>query len=178
MKLPTKEQCFALLHKYKILPNILDHSIMVNKVANYLAEKLHEKGIKIDLDAVDCASLLHDIGKSITILEKLEDQHHILAEEILTKEGYPELGLVCRRHSLHEISNLKTWEEKIVKYADDRVKHTEIVSITERVVDLQKRYNVQKKDMVPLSKVLKLEKEIYSNIDESPNILKNVIKNE
>jgi putative nucleotidyltransferase with HDIG domain len=176
MKLPTHEQSLELLKKYKVVPNILGHSIMVNKVANYLAKKLKGKGIKIDLEVVDRASLLHDIGKSITILDKLEDKHHILAEEILTKEGCPELGLVCRRHSLRELKNVSTWEEKIVKYSDLRVKHDKLVDVKERMEDLGKRYKVPEEERVPLSEVLKLEKEIFDVIGESPTILKKAIK--
>jgi putative nucleotidyltransferase with HDIG domain len=149
---------------------------MVNKVANYLAKKLKENGIRIDLNVVDCASLLHDIGKSITILDKLEDKHHILAEEILTKEGYPELGLVCRRHSLRELKNVSTWEEKVVKYADLRVKHDKLVSVKERMEDLGERYAFIKEEKVPLSKVLELEKEIYDKLGESPEDMEKVIR--
>jgi uncharacterized protein len=176
MKVPTHKECFVLLEKYKTLPNIMDHSIIVNKVANWLAHRLHEKGIDIDLEVVDRASLLHDIGKSVTILEHLEDRHHILAEEILKKEGYPELGLVCRRHSLMEFHNLFSLEEKVVKYADIRVKHDRIVSVRERMADLKKRYNVPKGKMIAVSEVLKLEKEIFDMIGKSPTILKKVIK--
>ena len=181
MKLPTRAECFDLLKKYKVLPNILEHSIVVNKIANYLAKRLKEKGIKIDLNVVDRASLLHDIGKSILIINEpqkartAEDSHHITGEEILVKEGYPELGLVCRRHSLKELHNINRWEEKVVKYADVRVKHTEIVGVKERMADLQKRYKVKKEEMVSVSEVLKLEKEIYNIIDESPDSLKDVI---
>jgi putative nucleotidyltransferase with HDIG domain len=177
MKLPTRKKAIKLLHKYKILPNILRHSLVVNKVANYLAKQLKDNGVRIDLEIIDRASLLHDIGKSITILEGLEDRHHILAQEILTKEGYPALGLVCRRHSLREIKNINTWEERVIKYSDTRVRHDKIVSIRERMSDLRARYKVPKKEFVPMSEVLKLEREIYSKIDESPDALKNKVKN-
>jgi putative nucleotidyltransferase with HDIG domain len=154
--------------------------LVVNRLANHLAKKLKAAGVKIDLDVVDRAALLHDIAKSEELKKNHakgeDDIHHIAGEEILKKEGYPELGKVVRRHSLREISKLKTWEEKIVNYADTRVKHTEIVSLRERLDDLNKRYNIPLKDRAPECKIFALEKEIYENLEEKPEDLKKVIK--
>jgi putative nucleotidyltransferase with HDIG domain len=182
MKLPTHEKCFALLKKYEMPKNILDHSILVNKVAVYLAKKLKLAGIDVDVDVVDRASLLHDIGKLRTlkkmtgVLDWAKDEHHIEGEKILTDEGYPELGLVARRHSLRELKNVNKWEEKIVKYADLRAKHDKLVDVRERMEDLGERYKVPEEERVPLSEVLKLEKEIFDVIGESPDIVKKAIK--
>ena len=179
MKLPTREGCFKLLEKYGTFPHIIEHCKVVNKVAVYLAKKLKEKGIEINVDLVDRASLLHDIAKSKTIRENIppeEENHHIDGEEILIKEGYPEVGRVIRMHSLKEIKNLKTWEEKVMQYADLRVRHTRIVSIKERIEDLYKRYNVPPEKRVDEKLVYNLEKEIYDVIGESPEKLKEVIK--
>ncbi|MCD6546940.1 MAG: HD domain-containing protein [Nanoarchaeota archaeon] len=182
MKLPTREECFKLLEKYGILPNILKHSLLVNKIAVYLAKKLKHKGIDIDIDVVDRASLLHDIGKSVLIrnnpekANSIEDNHHIVGEEILIKEGYPEIARIVRLHSLKEIKNLSTWEEKVLQYADLRVKHDKIVSLRERLDDLYRRYNVPEEKRVDEEIVFSLEKEIFDIIQENPNILKKVIK--
>jgi putative nucleotidyltransferase with HDIG domain len=179
MKLPSREECFKFLEKYEVPENILEHSKMVNKVADYVAKKLKEVGAKIDLDVVDRATLLHDIGKYIEIKEaKLPkvDNHHIIGEEILAKEGYPELGKVVRRHSLKEMKNITTWEEKVVKYSDLRVKHAELVSTRHRLDDLNIRYDVPDNERVDELKVFALEKEIFDKIKENPDILRKVIK--
>ena len=178
IKLPTREQAIALLNKYKVLPNILEHSLQVNRVAVFLAKKLIEAGEKVSLDVVDRASLLHDIGKSITIAEKKEDMHHILAEKILAFEGYPALGYICRMHSLREIKNLRTWEEKIVNYADTRVQHSEIVGLKECIEDLTKRYNVPASQRLTYKDLLPLETEIFSKLKIKPNDIKRLVENE
>lgn len=163
--------------------NILKHSKVVDKIAVYLAKKLKKAGISVDIDVIDCASLLHDIAKPQVIknakgkINGKADIHHIEGEEILKKEGYPELGKIVRMHSLKEIENLRNWEEKLVKYADVRVKHDKIVSVRERLDDLKRRYNIPKKERVDEGKVFALEKEIYGKINELPDDLKNVIKN-
>jgi putative nucleotidyltransferase with HDIG domain len=177
MLLPTRAQALALLKKYSILPNILEHSLKVNKVAVFLAKKLIEAGEKVNLDVVDRASLLHDIGKSISITEKREAQHPIIAKEILTREGYPELGHICMMHSLREIKNLRTWEEKIVNYADTRVKHSGIVSLKERIEDLTKRYNVPESQRLTYRDLLPLETEIFSKLKIKPNDVAKLVEN-
>jgi putative nucleotidyltransferase with HDIG domain len=178
MKVPSRKDTMLLLEKYGILPNILEHSIMVNKVAVFLAKKLVDAGEQVDIAVVDRASLLHDVAKSRTLIEKTEDKHHIEAENILTAEGYPALGHVCRMHSLREIKNLKTWEEKIVNYADTRVKHSEIVSMKARIDDLTKRYNVPASERLTYNDLLPLENEIFSKLKIKPNDVKRLIENE
>jgi len=178
IKLPTREQAIALLKKYKVLPNILEHTFQVNRVAVFLAKKLMEAGEKVNLDVVDRASLLHDIAKSQQLVEKRPDAHWVEAEQILTEEGYPELGYVCRMHALCETPNLRTWEEKIVNYSDKRVKHTEIVSIKERIEDLTKRYTVLEKERLDYKDFLPLETEIFSKLKIKPNEVKKLVENE
>ncbi len=181
MKLPTREECFKLLKKYGTFPNIVEHCKVVNKVAVYLAKRLSDKGIKINIDLVDRASLLHDIAKSKAILENIppeEENHHIDGEKILIKEGYPEVGRIVRMHSLKEIANLKTWEEKIMQYADLRVRHTDIIGLRERIEDLYARYNVPPEKRVDEKLVYNLEREIYDVIDDSPKKLKEEVENE
>ena len=59
--------------------------------------------------------------------------------------GFPEVAEVMGKHSLHEIEKEKNKqlriEEKIMFYADKRVKENKIVSLKERIEDLEKRYN-------------------------------------
>ena len=181
MNLPTREECFELLKKYGTFPNIVEHCKVVNKVAVYLAKKLREKGADINVDLVDRASLLHDIAKSGTIKARIppeEENHHIDGERILIKEGYPEVGHLVRMHSIKEIKNLKSWEEKIIQYADVRVRHTDIVSVKQRMDDLYVRYNIPPEKRIDEKMVFALEKEIFDKINESPDKLKEEVENE
>lgn len=178
MNLPTRGQAIALLKKYRVLSNIFEHSVQVNRVAVFLAKKLAQAGEKVDIDAVDMASLLHDLAKSRTIIEKRADNHGAEAEKILKHEGYPELGKLCRKHTLGEIKNLRNWEEKLVNYADTRVKHSEIVSIRERIADLTERYNVPQDRRLSYEDLLPLETEIFSKLKIKPSDVKKMIENE
>jgi len=98
MNLPTKEQCQGLFEKYKMPANIVNHSKTVEKAAVFLAEKFVEAGTAVNLDLVSRASLLHDIDKTETIKEGFEHLHGKMSQEILEKEGFPEIGeIVLRR---------------------------------------------------------------------------------
>jgi putative hydrolase of the HAD superfamily len=174
MKLPAREECFQLFGKYKTPKNIVRHSITVNKVAVYLAEKLKSAGEEVDADAVDRASLLHDIGRSVTGPEK----HNEKGFEILKSEGFEELGEIVRKHRLDFISKpnqLSTWEEKLVYYADKRVNESEIVSLDERIEFLKKKYSKYAGEIEKMKPLIEtLEKEIFRRIREPPESVNNL----
>jgi putative nucleotidyltransferase with HDIG domain len=168
----TREQAFELLREHRVPKNITDHCIAVNRVAMFLVRKFKEAGIEVDGELVDIASLLHDIDK----METRDDHtgHGERSYEIL-KGISPEVAKVVRKHNLGNIAkgDLKTWEEKIVNYADKRVSNDNIVSLKERFEYLRKRYGSISKEAMefinrtePLAH--KLEEEIFSRIKAKP----------
>ncbi len=136
------------------------------KIAVFLAEKLKEKGVVIDIDLVERACLLHDMTR-LCEFEKsdynnsggaLTDQemaawdrlratykgisHEDAAYELL-KEKYPQLALTIKKHKYAALLDEKekpcTWEERIVYYADKRVTHERIVTLKERLEEAHQR---------------------------------------
>ena len=179
MKLPTIKQCIEILDECNVPQNIREHIFAVNRVAVFLAKKLKEAGEEVNVDLVDKASLLHDSDKISTLGT---GTHGRLAEEILSKKGYPEVGKIVRKHKLSSIrdNGLKTWEEKIVNYADKRCNNGIIVLLKERFCDLRERY---KDSIHPDSEnlenlFLELEKDIFSRIKMKPEDLKKFVKEE
>ncbi len=97
-----------LLERYydsnsKAFQILVEHGRQVADKAR--AAALRVPGLKPDLDFIDAAAMLHDIG----IFQTATPQfgcfgkhpyicHGILGGEILEKEGHPELALVCERH--------------------------------------------------------------------------------
>jgi uncharacterized protein len=171
--LPTRNQCFDIIKKYHVPPNIVKHSLATAKLAVFLAKKLKEKDIAVDVELVERACLLHDvaricevkesdynnIGMTVTEQEKtawdkLKTEykaagHEDTAYELL-KEQYPVLALTIKKHRyvslLDENDRPDTWEEKIVYYADKRVMHDKIVTLKERLDDAHQR-NAQLRQM-------------------------------
>ena len=172
MRFPTREQCLRWYKELGTPQNIIDHVIAVNKVAVFLCKKLKEKGIEIDSETVDKGSLLHDLDKWLCINDK-SVKHGFRTEEILAEKGDSELGFYAKQHRGDFIKSLKTWEEKIIYYADKRVLHDKIVSLKGRYDYINRKYPARdsenRKEDIAL--VYKLEKEIFDIIGEAPEIL-------
>ena len=164
--LPTRQQCFEIIKEHHVPSHILRHSIAVAKLAVFLAERLVEKGVAVDVQLVERASLLHDIAR-ICDFNRLERgmfeqevaeedkakwaelrgkygsvSHEEAAYDIL-KDEYPVVALTIRRGwymgMLDEQSRPSTWEEKLVFYADMRVLDDKIVPLRERLREGHKR---------------------------------------
>jgi uncharacterized protein len=166
-KLPSHEECFELIRQYAVPEHIVKHSIEAAKLAVFLAERLKEKGIAVNVDLVERACLLHDAVRmcdfktldcgglaepaeqeSKAIWQQLRKDfeglcHEDIAYELLRDE-YPELAITIRKHKylaiLDEEDKPTTWEEKLVYYADKRVMHEKIVPLKDRLEEAHKRH--------------------------------------
>ena len=100
--------------------------------------------------------------------------HEDAAYEVL-KEKYPVLALTIKRHKyaaiLDEQEGPRTWEEKIVYYADKRVMHDKVVSLGQRLEEGHKRntylHHTEVQHKINTSKIdsliYKLEQEIFQH---------------
>ncbi|MFH2021479.1 MAG: hypothetical protein ABIJ34_08770 [archaeon] len=175
MRYPTIKECLQWYVDQKTPDNIIKHVKVVRKVAVFLANELKKKGIKINIKAVDRAALLHDLDKWISLNNK-SIVHGKETERILTEKGYPYLGFLAKQQRSDILEKpYKTWEEKIVSYADKRVQQETIVSIQQRIDYAIKRYNDisledRKKE---LEYVLEIEKQIFDLLGYKPDDFKN-----
>ncbi|MEK6941930.1 MAG: Rpp14/Pop5 family protein [archaeon] len=173
-KFPSREECIAWLKELKMPENILAHVMQVNRIAVFIAKKLKQKGVAVDVDLVDRASILHDIDKHLTIET---GRHGFVGKELLEKKGYPKLAEFCVTHLLtfvleHEFPSL---EHKIVFYADKRANGDKIVSLNERFDYFAKRYGSKSPQaLVRIMKAkpfcIELEQELLSPIGGSPEL--------
>lgn len=187
--LPTRKECLAIIEEHHVPPHIVKHSLAVAKLAVFLAQRLKEKGIAVDVNLVDRACLLHDIVRICNIKEldysrfeqpvTAEDKvkwqelraryeripHEYAAYDIL-KDKYPALALTIKKHRyigiLNENEKPNTWEEKLVYYADMRVMHDKIVPMEERLTEAHKRnVHFYKTDAQRLSTIAQVDPLIY-----------------
>ncbi len=73
--------------------NVVEHSLVVNALAVYLAKKITEAGHLVDMDLVDTASILHDIAKRKDKEDGVSrDKEHTAGatRELLKQGGYSE----------------------------------------------------------------------------------------
>lgn len=172
MNLPSREECFRLLKEFHTPENIMKHSVAVNKLCMRLGKRMKAGGEKINLELLDRASLLHDLDKFMTLGPKHILLHGKEAYRVLRERGYSEIAEIVRKHRIFTIlrGELKTWEEKLVYYADKRVVHDKRVTVKEKIEYMIKTYNIKGKKLERLreceKEILKLEREILNRAGE------------
>jgi len=174
---PSREKCISLMKSQGMLPNIIRHSLTVEKVALFLSHALRRSGEDLNLPEIIAAALLHDITKTRSI--QTHENHALTGETLLKELGYPRIGEIVRYHI--EIppaifNGRPISPEEIVNYADKRVLHNAVVSLAERFQDLRKRYGGTTTEACSRLRMLEkhcylLEKKIFSKIDFDPEAL-------
>lgn len=203
MILPTKEQCLNWFDEYKVPQQVREHCLCVQRVANFLAEKVQGQGAAIRTDFVNRMALLHDLFKVVSIKnlgptekypdfiptpeemavwkslrEKYPGLHEGEVSYLIFKKDYPELALSLRKVSTPGIID-RNWEEGIVHYADWRVNHNRIVSLRERLDYLKKTYPKCKVNWENDERIiLKFEDKLMGLIKIKAEDLAEEIKNE
>jgi len=167
-----------LMDQRGMLKNIVEHSLVVAKVALHLSKALNKEGQWIDVDLVEAASLLHDITKTESLVTQTD--HAETGSKFLAAMGYEKVGEVVAQHVrlMEGRQSSRVSEEEVVYYADKRVRHDQIVSIEERFRDLEDRYGKNEKAIKQLERLKKataeIEKKIFSILVGGPAILENL----
>ncbi len=164
--IPTRKETFRIIESCSMPVHILRHSLMVTRVALVIGNWLKSSGLSIDLALVDRAALLHDICKMDCIGTTRD--HALMAKELLTNRGYPRVGEVVGQHVRLESMNMD--EAMVVNYADKRVMHDRVVSLTRRFVDLMERYGTddarRERILLHHEKCIRMQKVISRACDE------------
>lgn len=191
MKLPSNLEIIQLYAEFHTPPHVREHCGMVEYVAVEFGKKFLEKGILVNLELIKAAALLHDFVRIVDfrtfepekfpfkpseedvefwkkLREKYSGRHHAeVGAEILREKRFQEVAEVVRKHRFLQIEEgFETWEEKIVYYADKRVKHAKIVTLQERLKEGRQRNAPETADSQKAEaldqKVFTLEKEILN----------------
>ncbi len=127
-KIPTKEKCLIILKKHNAPSQVIDHCLIVTKIAERFCAQIDE----INTELVIAASMLHDIGRS----KDHSIFHAIEGVKILESEKLDQrLILIVKKHigtgiTETEATKLglppddyipKTIEEIVVSYSDNLV---------------------------------------------------------
>ena len=175
MIIPTREQCYQLMCKMKMMDHIVVHSMQVCRVATFLTDQLDSKHNRLNYDLVRAAALLHDITKTRSF--KTEENHAVTGGQFLADLGYPEIGELVRQHvRLDEYPDpVGLGEAEIINYADKRVLHDRVVSLEERLDYILERYGKlpehQERIRWLWQKTINLENKIFSILSLKPEDL-------
>jgi len=176
--IPTRKECLRLMGEYRMLENIISHSLAVARLALFLSVELNKKGQSIDLRLVEAASLLHDLTKTECL--KTKEDHALTGSQLLKRIGYERVGEIVARHIWlgKEGDASYVCEEEIVNYADKRVMHDRIVSLGERFRDLKERYGKHGRAEDYLEHLQKeiygIENKIFFILQTDPNDLQHL----
>ena len=182
-----------LLKNYHVPANVMAHMVKVTALSMYLGHRLKDAGCRINLRLLRQAGLLHDVLKICDfktpsgtadsqnpnlrrqkVWQKIKKQYagldHVSAGyALLISLGEYKIAEMIKKHRFSSVINEDprerplTWEEKILYYADKRVAHDKIVTLRERLDDLNKRYGqhaLTKKSYENTNEIFRLEKEI------------------
>ncbi len=138
-RIPSPEECHKLMEKYCMLPNIVAHSRQVMRVSLAITDNLINR-VSINRNLVMAAALLHDITKTRSL--ETREPHDQSGGELLRELGFVSVGKIVEQHVFFlDFNPLEKLEEReIIHYADKRVMHDRIVSLSERVEDIIQRY--------------------------------------
>jgi uncharacterized protein len=134
--IPSRVETFRIIEDFCMPEHILRHSLMVGRVALVIGHWLKSSGFSMDLALIDRSSLLHDICKMDCI--GTTKDHALMAEEFLCREGFTRVGEIVGQHV--RLNSFDVDEAMVVNYADKRVMHDRVVSLTRRFLDLMERY--------------------------------------
>ncbi len=118
------------------------HVEMTGLVSYYLAIALRAAGQPADPVLAHRGGLLHDIAKISA--KRTHTNHGDLGAAVLRELGQPELAEIAQRHMLFYLGDPekgpRSWEEKIVHFADKICEGSQVVEWPERLHGLAKRY--------------------------------------
>jgi len=142
MTLPTRANAIRFLRKVGCSKNVIEHCIVVSDLATAIAKACERRGSSVDVKLVEIASLLHDVGRSVThdvrhgVIGGAQtraigfDERVVRIVETHVGAGIPEeeagvIGLP-KKDFMPE-----TIEEKIVAYADKLIKGKKRIEVDE-----------------------------------------------
>jgi len=175
--IPAPAECVRLMDEYQMLPNIRAHSLVVARIAEFLALAVQRRGDEIDVGLTVAAALMHDIGKSFCLDN--DRNHAALGQEICLRHDFSELApLVAQHVVLDALSFPETplSAKELVYYADKRVNHDQIVSLDQRLLYIIGRYG--QNDPLRIAAIRKnfqrcqiIEAAIFNGLDFGPDDL-------
>lgn len=125
--------------KHEVMGHIIEHCRKVAEVGVFIAWNLRKAGTLLNIPLIEAASLVHDIAKMRSL--HTGDDHAKAGAILLEGFGWHDMAAIVRQHvHLAEPESKTITEAAVVNYADKRVLHTSVVSLTERFAYIREKY--------------------------------------
>lgn len=142
--LPGYGESTAWLLQHGASAGLLAHVQTVAALAYQMAVWLRAAGQPVDTLLAHRGGLLHDLAKLWRAPSGERGDHGARAAALLESRGQPALAQIARRHMLHQVLDAefapRTWEEKLVYFADKLVEGSRVATVEERLNSLRQRY--------------------------------------
>lgn len=139
---PTLSQCLAWWDAWDVPENIRRHVTAVAWCAYAMAVLMRNKGVDLDPVLAHRGGLLHDIDKIPTLNQ--QGAHGEMGADFLEEHGYHHTAAIVRGHIMHKIldphADDRSWETKLVFFADKLLEGDRIVPFDVRLKALKERY--------------------------------------
>lgn len=143
----NSDDALSMLKQAGCSESVINHCKAVSRNALMIANKIKSKGHYVDLNFLEIAALLHDIGRS-----KIHGISHGIEGAKILKD-FPDIARVCESHigagltkdeavslGLPEKNYLpETLEEKIIAHADNITEGNRIIPIERTIKKLESR---------------------------------------
>ena len=145
-KVPSREECLHYLELYNLPEHIIDHSVLVARVAGEICTLTLQKGMQVDAGAVQASALLHDVGKFYCV-EHGGCHNQLGASLAMELTGNPAIAQGVMHHVYWpgEVDIYRFFLPLVIIYSDKRVMHDRIVSLETRYSDIYTRYGINER---------------------------------
>jgi hypothetical protein len=143
LPVPDDSRCRDHWASFSMFDNVAEHSLMVARVATFLALRARDLGMAVNVPTVRASAMMHDIAKTYCILHG-GNHSQLGGAWTVALTGNPAVATGVTHHVywLFEMDIEKYFTPLAVIYADKRVRHDGLVSIDSRFKDLIERYGV------------------------------------
>lgn len=185
--IPSDAEIGTIIRELQTPIHVQEHIEKVTRVALFLANRLIQNGLPVDVLLVRAAALLHDALRIINFSEiqeekfheevtlkkralweaqikKYSSQHHAFAMgSFLREKGYIAVADVLEKHCTRAILEEMTLEEQCMYLADRSVMGNKIVGVTKRFLEAARRNGHEESpDFEKIrERVFLLEKELF-----------------
>lgn len=123
---PKREECLAIMEHYQVPNHIIRHCEVVESVARRIYNEISSCGVRLDVNALMAAALLHDIARK-------EKNHAIIGGNTIREIGYEFVGDIMVSHMDIDVCDKEPITENEILYlADKLVKEDGICRLDER----------------------------------------------
>lgn len=134
---PSTEICVKIQNYFDMPDSLKSHSSKMAEIAVKIYEDLLVKGIKLDINIIVAASLLHDIGKDYC-------NHAEVGSQWLKDMGYYYVSEIVKEHEiLNSIPKIPS-EKEVVYLADKLVQDEFLIEIKEKLNIMKKTFKYDK----------------------------------